>query len=251
MSTVTNAFDILEVFLKDGSELGVKDISRQSGVSISTTCRLTSQLVKKGYLQQPKTRGKYSLGLKFLDYYSAVRKGTRIVSIAMPYMIKLNSQIDENIGLVIWEAGEAVKVAVVESHQVLSVSSALGTRKDLHSTCEGKLLLAHISEKELNDYIKNTGLGYFTPNTITDKDRLKKELATIRQQGFAVDNEETRIGVRGISAPVRDDAGKVIVALGLTGPSIRMISEKDKEIIPVIRQSALDISRAAGFSGEP
>jgi IclR family transcriptional regulator, KDG regulon repressor len=250
MASVDNTFDILEVFLKHGGELGVKEVSDLSGVSISTTCRVTANLVRRGYLQQPKNRGKYSLGLRFLDYYSAVRKGSNIVQVATPYMAKLNSIIDESICLSVLDSGEAVKIAVTESHQMLSVSSTVGTRTNLHCIAEGKLLLAHLSEKEIDNYITNHGLNYFTPNTITDANKLKKELSNIRLNNIAIDNEEMRTGVRGIAAPVQNETGKVIASLGLIGPASRLIIERDREVIPLITGIAKEISRAMGFNGD-
>jgi DNA-binding IclR family transcriptional regulator len=113
----------------------------------------------------------------------------------------------------------------------------------------GKILLAYLPTEKV-DAIVGSKLNRYTANTITDIDTLKKQLLTIRQRGLAVDNEENEIGVRCIAAPVKDSNGDVIAAISISGPSVRLSTQKLLNLGPSVKDCALKVSREMGYMGE-
>jgi DNA-binding IclR family transcriptional regulator len=101
------------------------------------------------------------------------------------------------------------------------MGSKVGTRAPVHSTAVGKTLLAFQSDEELERIFAH-GLPQSTPNTITDPKALRRELATVRARNYAVDDEESEIGLRAIAAPIRIDSGNVVAAISIAGPVHRM-----------------------------
>ena len=105
-----------------------------------------------------------------------------------------------------------------------------------------------MSDEELENYLPTKELKRYTDNTITDRDLLKKQLKTIAEQGYAIDNEELDIGVRCVSAPIRDYTRRIIGAVSISGPSMRFPDERvEKELLPLVIKASEEISAKLGF----
>jgi IclR family KDG regulon transcriptional repressor len=105
-----------------------------------------------------------------------------------------------------------------------------------------------MTDEELDNYIPSKELKRYTPNTISDREQLKKHLATVAEQGYAVDNEELDSGVRCVSAPIRDYTRRIIGAVSISGPSMRFSDERvEKELIPLVKKAAEEISSKLGY----
>jgi DNA-binding IclR family transcriptional regulator len=110
--------------------------------------------------------------------------------------------------------------------------------------------MAYMNEKEQEQYLSENDLPYRTPNTMTDYNQLKKELSSIRRDGYSVDDEENELGVRCIAAPVRDHNGIVIAVVSISGPSTRMTIPKIRQLEPMLKECVSDITRAIGYQAE-
>jgi DNA-binding IclR family transcriptional regulator len=126
------------------------------------------------------------------------------------------------------------------------MSSGLGSRAPAHCTSVGKALLAYQPAETVNAVIEN-GLKRFTPNTITDAELLRQELATIRARGYAIDDEEIEEGLRCVAAPIRDHTGQVISAISVAAPVQRMSKKNVQTTIPSVVAAANAISRRLGY----
>jgi DNA-binding IclR family transcriptional regulator len=105
-----------------------------------------------------------------------------------------------------------------------------------------------MSDEELEAYLPLKELKSYTPNTITDRDVLKKQLKLITEQGYAYDNEELDTGVKCVSAPIRDYTRRIIGAVSISGPSMRFSDERIKnELIPLVLKAGEEISAKLGF----
>lgn len=239
---------VLNLFLANGSGLSLEEITRLSGLNKSTTRRIVLSLVECGFLKQQRKRGKYSLGMKFLDYAQAVKKNNPIMDIAAPYLTEMGQIIDETVSLAVWDGRTAIICQSIHPTHPLRVTSYEGTMAGLHYNSLGKAILAEIPEEELNRLLPDD-LTRYTHNTITDINDLKKQLMMVRQEGVAIDDEEGFIGIRGIAATLRNNEGKVVGAITILGPSIRLTREKLRECVPMVKETALKISRALGYGG--
>jgi IclR family KDG regulon transcriptional repressor len=240
---------VLDLFLNNDGLLSLEDIIRLSGMNKSTAWRIVFALTECGFLRQQKKRGKYSLGMKFLDYAQAVKKFNPIMDIAAPHLMEMGQIIDETASLAVWDGRTAIICLSIYTTHPLRVTSYEGTLAGLHYNSLGKAILAEISEKEL-DRLLPKDLTRFTRNTITNINELKKHLLAVRREGIAIDDEEGFIGIRGIAAALKNDEGNVVGAITILGPSIRLTREKLQECVPVVKTTAREISRALGYNGK-
>jgi len=250
MKVINKALDILETFLSQERELGLSELAKLTGLNITTTNRIASDLVKRGYLEQMEKRGKYSLGRKFLDYNSLIRSKLVIRDVSAPYLKTLSQLVNESVLLVSWDGRRGLQTATVHSGHSLRIDPEEGRRFSMHSTGVGKAILSTMTSEELDEFFKGTSLKGYTPKTITDLNKLKEHLFTVKREGVAYDDEEVYPGVRNVAAVVRDGRGEVVGAIGVIGPSVRLTPIRMREIAPSVKNFALEISRALDYHGE-
>jgi IclR family transcriptional regulator, KDG regulon repressor len=155
----------------------------------------------------------------------------------------LAEQTGETAHLAVLDGSDMLAIAKVESRSSLRIRSATGYRTPAYSTAAGKVLLAGLNHDELDAYFAKTPLVAFTRTTVTSAVRLRTELKTIAEQGYALDHGEREQGMQCVAAPVRDHTGQVVAAIGVLAPSIRLTSKK--RIVAVTR---LTLAAAARLS---
>lgn len=247
MKLLRKSINVMDLFLANNGELSLEDITRLSGMNKSTVRRIALSLIDCGFLRQQRKRGKYTLGLRLLDYAQAVKKYNPLMDIAEPYLVELSQIIDETVSLAIWDGRICVICQSIHPNHPLKVTSYEGSMAGLHYNSIGKAILAEIPEEDLNTRIPKV-LTRYTQNTITDINDLKKHLMTIRQEGVAIDDEEGFVGIRGIGAALKNGDGNVVGALTILGPSIRLTRERLRECVPIVKETAAKISQALGYA---
>ncbi|HJX12235.1 MAG TPA: IclR family transcriptional regulator [Dehalococcoidales bacterium] len=247
MDTVQRTLDILEIFLEKEGEIGIAELSSISRVNITTVHRIASDLVERGYLRQKGKRGKYSLGVKLLEFNAAIQHNLRIGELAQPFLHTLSAASGEYTEIAVLESSAAVTVAQAEVKRNLRISNIIGERLPLHATSLGKILLAHLDAPERNNLYGRKSLETFTENTITDVNRLEHEVEKIRQQGYALDREEYDLGIWSVAAPVFDYNGLVVAGLAIAAPSARTNGRKPKKMISMVLAASAEISRELGY----
>lgn len=246
MDPIQKTFQILNVFLNHEEDLGITDLAKLSGVGISTTHRITAMLVSMGFVKQVRSRGKYSLGIKFIAFGDAAKSRNSIREIALPIMEEIKNETGESVNLAILEGNTAFLLEKVHALHGLIVTAPPGNYLPLYCSGVGKILLAFMKDEEIDDYFNNIDLKSLTHNTITDRIVLKKQLLTIRKEGIGLDDKEYIMGTRNIAAPVKNLYGEVVASVGIIGPSARLTRERINLLIPIIKACADNISRALG-----
>jgi len=247
MDAINKAFEILEVFLKTGDELSISDVSELTKISSSTAHRITSILVKRGYINQKRKRGKYSLSpQKLVELLGIIRKRLNIRTVALPYLNELSQTVDETVEMALRSGNIAFNLEAVNINHILNLRPESNTF-NLYSTGVGKIFLAYMSEKELQEYLRKVPLKPRTPYTITTAEELKKDLNKIRRSGVAFDNEEHELGMRMVAAPVLDWEGNIVGSVGVLGYSRRISKQRMLTLAPTVKQYALKISQALGY----
>jgi len=249
MKSLQKVINILELFLSNDEDLSLSDLAKFSGLHKTTVYRIVSLLVGQGYLKQREKRGKYSLGMKFLDFSGAIKKRMKIREIALPYLEKLSKSLKETILLQIWDGKESVLAETIHSDYVLQAIPNEGTKVPLHSSAGGKVFLAHMTEEGLKKYCNERGLKALTPNTITDLNELKKQLLIVKRECIGFDYEETLLGASGVGSGIKDAQGNIAAIVNILGPTVRLSRARLKEIAPEIKSCALEISRELGWKG--
>jgi DNA-binding IclR family transcriptional regulator len=128
------------------------------------------------------------------------------------------------------------------------VVSRVGSRLPGYCTASGKVHLAYMSEDEINELLPNRQLKGYTSTTITDREALKGALKTVAEQGYALDDEEMDLGVRCVAAPIRDYTRRIVGAISVSGPTMRLSDERvNKELIPLVQGAAEELSNRLGY----
>jgi DNA-binding IclR family transcriptional regulator len=211
----------------------------------STVHRLASTLLEAGMLEQNKETGKYRLGLAVFELGALVRRKIDMSFEAKPWLMTLREQTGETVHLSILDHGGVVCVNFLESKSVNRISSGIGLRKPVHCTAEGKALIAFQSSGVIQR-LMDAKLERRTPHTVLSPAALKEELAVIRTRGYATDDEEYELGVRGIAAPIRDDSGVPVAAVGVTGPTQRLTKTRVLSLVRHVTAAASEISLRLG-----
>ncbi|MDB5974017.1 MAG: IclR family transcriptional regulator [Nevskia sp.] len=245
LSSVANAILLMKTFSDERSEMGISALAERLGLAKSTVHRLASTLVEAGMLEQNKETGKYRLGLAVFELGSLVRRKIDISFEAKPWLMTLREQTGETVDLSILDHGGVVCVNFLESQKVNRISSGIGLRKPVHCTAEGKAMIAFQPAAAIERII-SAGLEQRTPRTMVDAATLHEELAKIRTRGYATDDEEYEIGVRSIAAPIRDDSGNSVAAVGVTGPTQRLTKSRLLALAGHVNEAAKAISLRLG-----
>lgn len=248
IQSVDRALQILETFSKENRELGVTEVSNILGLHKSTTFGILATLENKGFVEQNPNTGKYKLGLKLFELGNVVGDGMELRNIAYPFLKELVEKYQETVHLVVHDKGEVVYIDKIDSNSAININSHVGKRNPMYCTGVGKCLLSYLDEEYVEEILSNE-LKSYTPNTITDPERIKDELVKAKVNGYCFDDEEIEMGLRCIAAPIKDHLGQVIAAISVSGPSMRMTDEKLKLLIEPVKKTTLIISRQLGYKG--
>lgn len=251
MKSLAKTFDILDLFLKGNYTLSVTEISKILNLNKTTVSRILSKLEKRGYLRQIERRGKFVLGTIFLEFSGIVKSQLKLREIALPFLFELNRLVKESVIIGVWDRRQDI---ITETfHEASYTESPLKVVPDegisipLFCTCLGKIILADMSEDELNNYFLKNTLEQRTVKTTVDIDNIKKQLETIRKEGIAFDGEEYALGVLGIASGIKDSEGKICGSVGILAPSARRSHSKMLELAPILKKFAYNISKQLGY----
>lgn len=246
LSSVATAIHLLKAFSEEQVDIGISELSRKLGVAKSTVHRLAATLTAEGLLEQDRETEKYRLGIALFRLGALVRRRMDISSQGRPFLYALREKTNETVHLAILDGPEIMYVYNLESTQAIRMRSDLGVRKPAYCTAEGLAILA-FQPQSVIDAVIAQGLTARTPQTITDPAKLTKALAAVRQRGCAIEDEESEIGMRGISAPIRNDLGEVIAAVGLAGPVTRLSKKAIAAFMPHVIETADLVSSRLGY----
>lgn len=249
LSSVANAILLLKAFSDEHGEFGVSALAGRLHLAKSTVHRLASTLVEAGMLEQ-NANGQYRLGLALFELGSLVRRKLDLSFEAKPWLMTLREQTGETVDLSILDHDDVVCVNFLESQKVNRITSGIGLRKPVHCTAEGKVLIAFQAPPVIDRIIALVHEPR-TPRTLMNPAALRQELAKIRARGYAIDDEEYELGVRSIAAPISDDTGSAIAAVGVTGPAQRLSKNRLAVIGRHVDAAAKAISLRLGARPKP
>jgi len=247
VQSIERAIAILKAFSTEKEELGVTELSRELDLHKSTVSRLLSSLQREGLVEENLVTRKYRLGMALVTLGGLALQRLDVTQAARPLMQALAEATQETVILAVKDGDEAVNVAQIPSSQLVKHIEWIGRRTPLHCTGVGKVLLAYSPVGEQKAFIAR-GLPRFTPDTITDPDLLRQELAQVREQGFAIGQGEFEVGLNAIAAPVYAHTGKVVAALSASGPAFRLSPERFPSLAEHVLRTARTLSGQLGYS---
>jgi DNA-binding IclR family transcriptional regulator len=224
---------ILEYLCDAGEPVRLQTLAVDLGINTSTASRFLMSLEKSGYIQQEKETRRYMLTMKICSLSYKLLSNNVMVVYAAPFLKRLSALFNEVTCLSIEQDMSVVYVATHDGpDNMLKSFNFIGKRAPMHCTGSGKLLLSNYSDERLIEYLRVKGTIKPTEHTINTYRELKKELKQIREQNYAIDNEECEIGMRCVAIPVRNYTGEIVAGLSVTGPSARMPFQKIQEHLP-------------------
>ena len=248
VNSVDRCLRILETLAKSGNETRITTLCEKVGLHSSTTVRLLSALMKRGFVEKSPQTGLYKLGLKCFQIGLSALDQIDLRRVARPFLEELGEKTEETVNLTILQGEEVACIERIDSPGFVNIQIPLGSRLPLYSSAGGKALVAHLDHQSLKQILKEKGLKGFTRNTITDFSTLEKELEKTRERGYAVDNEEMYSGVRCVAAPIFDHLGGVWGALSISGTTVRITKQRIPVLAQMAKETARKISLRLGYS---
>jgi DNA-binding IclR family transcriptional regulator len=244
VQSVDRALTILGILARLG-EAGVTEIAAELGVHKSTAFRLVATLESHGMVEQNEERGKYRLGVGVLRLAGATTARLDVVQEARPICRKLAADSGETVNIAVLSDRSALYLDQVAGQSALQSHNWVGQHIPLHATSNGKVLLSGLSADEVDSRLPK--LPSYTSDTVTSRARLRRDLAEVRDQGYAVAVDELEVGLTAIAAPIRNAHGDVIASLSVSGPTFRLGEPRVKELVPVVQDAADEVSRRLGY----
>jgi IclR family pca regulon transcriptional regulator len=242
---------ILSCFTPKRPVLGIADIADELGMSRSTTHRYVITLVALGYLEQGASR-KYRLGLRVTNLGMSALNSTGLREHAHPYLEELRQRTSYTTSLAVLDGTEVLYIDRVRSFRRgqgrVDLDLHPGSRLPAHATAMGKMLLANLPEPEQRELLGSMKLAKRGPNTITSKKALRDELDEVREEGFAVNDEELAPNLYAIAAPVRNEGREVVAAVNVAAhSSVISLEEMVDALSPHLLSTADRISARLGY----
>lgn len=241
-------FDIIELLSQEQKPMSLTDISKATGISKSTVHRLLQAMHIRHYVEKDKNSC-YSIGLKLVELVSYHINGLELQTEAKPFLSVLRSELNLTVHLGILQADEVIYVEKMDLYPTTMLYSQIGYRSPAYCSSMGKCLLSCLSGEELDEALFNCKFEQFTPNTITNSRNFKQYLKKVRQQGWAMDDEEYTLGYRCVGAPIYDYRGDAIASISASGPITQISNEKLPMIVEQVKEAAMQISRRMSYTG--
>jgi DNA-binding IclR family transcriptional regulator len=236
---------VLAAFDHEHPALCLTDISRRAGLSLTTAHRLVGALTEWGALERDES-GVYHVGLRLWEIAALAPRGLALRQIALPYLEDLYEATHENVQLAVRDGSDVVYIEWLSGRSAVGVHIRVGARWPLHATGVGLALLAHGDPESQEEYCAGA-LASFTPYTITDPARLRRQLAEVRRTGVAVSDRQITADALSVAAPVRTADGSVAAAVSIVVPHA---DAQVPVLVPAVRVAARGISRALGWQPE-
>ena len=243
--TIAKACRLLDLLTEAKRPMSLSELTEASGWAKSTVYGLLSSMRSCGLLEQDE-RGLYTLGVRLFEYGSAVNSTRNIIALSREPMERLTKAANESASLSMLDRGEALVLSHAEADSGFHIVSETGAHLPAFCTAQGKVLLSALSDTAVRR-VHETQYQPFTPHVIATPDALVSEIQTVRERGFAIENGEFRIGVRGVAAPIKDHTGTIRYAIGLIGMFRRVDSDEFQAATAEVLKTAAAISKALGY----
>lgn len=236
-------FLVLET-LADTGAVTLADLCRHLDLNKSTVHRLLCSLIYMGYVKQDTETGKYALSFKLLTLSNKLLGQMDILDTVRPYLKNLSSQTGETVHFVQLDGTHAVYIYKEESHQnSVRMVSKVGSRIPLYCSGVGKAMAADMEETQIHALWDASPVEKLTPHTITHYTQFLEKIKEVRQNGYALDDEENELGVRCVAVSLPDYKGRAKYAFSISAPVARMSDERILELSRILLETKVQIQQ--------
>lgn len=242
-------FRIIECLAANRLPNRLSELSEKLDMPQPTVLRYLKTLCAHGYAYHDDNSGCYALTWKICRLADAVKANLALRSMASPFLDALANELNTGACLVVEHDSGAIYLDFVDNpHTIMKTLLRIGKSAPMHTTASGKVLLSSYSERRVNEIIEKNGLTRLTHRTITEKPALYAELERVREQGYAVDDEECEEGHVCISVPLFDYTGRVAAAISVFDVTDHMSEARvQREVLPRLKKVAEEISFRMGY----
>jgi IclR family transcriptional regulator, pca regulon regulatory protein len=234
---------VIRSFGAQGSQLTLSEVARATELNRATARRLLLTLEELGYARRVGDR--FALTPRVLDLGYAYLSSFEVPDLALPYLEQLSVEVHEASSVGVLDDTEVAYVARVPANRVMTVSIGLGTRFPAYRTSLGRALLAALPDDEVTAIWERSDRREPTPRTVDRVEALLEQLATVRERGYALVDQELELGVRSIAAPLHDAGGRTVAAINIsTHVSRTSKAELQQRFVPALLRTAGEIDHA-------
>lgn len=223
LQSLERGIAVIQVFSRERPALTLSEVARLTGITRATARRILLTLEDLGHVRSDGRL--FSLTPRVLTLGWAYLSSLNLWETAQPLMEELTKQTNESCSAATLDLPDVVYVARVPTSRIMTIALGIGTRLPAHCTSMGRVLLAALPEPELEDFLATARLEPYTGRTITDRERLRRTIHSVREQGWALVDQELEIGLRSIAAPLRVD-GRTIAAINVSAAAPRVPLEQ-------------------------
>ncbi|MCG5214546.1 IclR family transcriptional regulator domain-containing protein [Streptosporangium soli] len=237
VQSLARGLAVIKAFSATAPELTLSDVARATGLTRAAARRFLLTLADLGYVR---TDGRlFALTPRVLELGYAYLSSLTLPEVAEPHLERLVAETHESASIAVLDDEDVVYVARVAATRIMRVTINIGTRFPAYCTSMGRVLLAGLTVGELAAYLERAELGRVTARTITSPEDLTAELARVREQGWALVDQELEEGLRSIAAPIRDRSGRVVAAANIsTHASRTTVEAARRDLLPALLATA-------------
>lgn len=236
VQSLARGLAVIVAFDDEHPEMTLAQVAQRTGYSRATARRFLHTLVELGYMR---TDGKaFALTPQVLRLGTAYLSGLGLPEIAQPHLERLSGELGESTSAAVLDGTDIVYVARVATRRIMSVGISVGTRFPAYATSMGRVLLAFLDDGALDTYLEQAELRPLTPRTLHDAGALREELRRVREQGWALVDQELERGLTSLAAPIRDAGGAVVAALNVSAATIDGEPQIDAARVPLLETAA-------------
>ena len=248
MKSLGKVVRILECFSVNDRALTLSEISQRTKYPKSTTHRLVAAMRDVGFLEQDRERDRYRLGLRLFEFGDIVLANLDVRREARPMMESLQQIAGHPVHLAVFDGMRAVVILRLDSSRETPPNTGFIENAPVHCTSLGKAMLAY-QPADVLSRIFAAGLQRHTDQTMIDPEHVRDALVGVRENGYAVDNEEHQPGIRCVGAPILDQHNRVFAAISVSGPAWQISQQDVPDLAKVVAHQARQISLRLGWHG--
>jgi IclR family transcriptional regulator, acetate operon repressor len=246
VQVLLRALSLLEILAEDDEGYRLIDLSERTGLPSSTVHRLLTTLEQKRFVCFQRERALWYIGAQCFSVGAVFGRRRQLTELATPAMRRLRDVSGETVNLGCVDEHDILLLLQVQSREVMRAASRPGDRSPLACTAMGKAVLAAMPDAKIAAYVQHGGLQRLTPQSIARPTALHRELQEVRRVGYAIDNEETSLGVRCVAAAIFDELSIPVAALCVVGPTLRVTMQRIEELGRTAVLAAREITVAFG-----
>lgn len=244
VQSLARGLAVIRAFDADHPKMKLTEVAKRTELTRASARRFLMTLAELGYIRSD---GKdFSLTPMVLQLGYAYLSGLSLSQVAQPHLQDLSTELSESTSLAVLDGAHIVYIARVAARRIMTVSINVGTRFPAYATSMGRVLLAGLSQAELDGYLNFVPLIALTPRAISTRGGLLDELAKVRAQGWAMVDQELEVGLMSMAAPIRDKSGRIVAAINVSLPAQTVIG--GRKSLDKVRQAL--ISTAAAISSD-